>query len=596
MSRVHDSASDHGPSVSNQVLEIGARFEDAWRGGGPPAIADYLPPGGPERLAVLVHLVHVDLERRLKAGEPVRVASYLVRYPELADDAGVVVDLLAAEYQLRRRQDPALSADEYLRRFPRYREALLARLSMPASSGVQAARPAAGGDQAEAPRAIPVAQLLPDDLAPRSPASARPTGAVDAGERREPTVLEARSVSSQEVQPISLSPAAESSQPTGMEPQTLPPRQGASAEPVAGPMRSLGDYEVLAELGRGGMGVVYKARQISLNRLVALKMILDAEHAGPDMLARFRTEAEAVARLQHPNIIQIHEVGEDNGRPFFALEYIVGASLANRLAGTPLPPREAAQLVETLARAMQAAHERDIVHRDLKPANVLLAGAPDTPIGQCTPKITDFGLAKKLGDTAGQTASGAIMGTPSYMAPEQAGGQSKQVGPAADVYALGAILYELLTGRPPFKAATAMDTLLQVLSEEPVPPSRLQPRLARDLETICLKCLEKHGRKRYGSAVALADDLRRFLVGEPIVARRVGQLERVSKWAKRRPALAGLLAVSVLADGQCLASGSGGSDLHFKDLPGEVMIWNAMKGPEVRTLKGHGFQGHCFAG
>jgi serine/threonine-protein kinase len=225
--------------------------------------------------------------------------------------------------------------------------------------------------------------------------------------------------------------------------------------------------------------------------------------------------------------------------PFFSLEFCEGGSLAARLAGTPLPPREAAQLVETLAHAMQAAHQAGIAHRELKPLNVLLTG-------EGTPKITDFGLAKKLDAATGQTASGAIMGTPSYMAPEQAGGKSKDVGPLADVYALGAILYELLTGRPPFKAATAMDTLLQVLSEEPVPPSRLQPKLPRDLETICLKCLEKDARKRYASAHALADDLQHFLQGEPVIARPIGTLAGVAKWARRRPALAGLLALMML--------------------------------------------------
>jgi hypothetical protein len=235
--------------------------------------------------------------------------------------------------------------------------------------------------------------------------------------------------------------------------------------------------------------------------------------------------------------------------------------LEKKLGGTPLPAREAAQLIEALAGAVQAAHLAGIVHRDLKPANILLtfsgrsqtgegqaAPAPlsERPLNECTPKITDFGLAKKLGVSAGPTASGAIMGTPSYMAPEQAGGQSKEVGPAADVYALGAILYECLTGRPPFRAATQLDTLLQVLSEEPVPPSRLQPQVPRDLETICLKCLEKEPRKRYASAEALAADLRRYLAGEPVRARPVRGWERVWKWAKRRPAAAALLSVTVL--------------------------------------------------
>jgi WD40 repeat protein/tRNA A-37 threonylcarbamoyl transferase component Bud32 len=308
-------------------------------------------------------------------------------------------------------------------------------------------------------------------------------------------------------------------------------------------------YEVLGELGRGGMGVVYKARQTKLNRLVAVKMILSGAHAGSEERQRFLTEAEAVARLQHPNIVQIHEIGEAGGYAFFSLEFCPGGPLAAKLNGTPLPAQEAARLVEALARAVQAAHEAGVVHRDLKPANVLL-------LADGTPKITDFGLAKKLEGGAGQTASGAILGTPSYMAPEQAEGKSGKVGPAADVYALGAVLYELLTGRPPFKAATALDTVLQVLSEEPVPPRRLLPRLPRDLETICLKCLHKEPRKRYASAADLVADLRRFQEGEPIRARAVGRAERAWRWCRRNPAVAGLLTAvaATLVLGVCVAS------------------------------------------
>jgi WD40 repeat protein/tRNA A-37 threonylcarbamoyl transferase component Bud32 len=311
-----------------------------------------------------------------------------------------------------------------------------------------------------------------------------------------------------------------------------------STEPSPGWPRVPG-YEILQEVARGGMGVVYKARQLRADRVVALKMILAGGHSSPAERKRFRREAEAVARLQHPNVVQIHEVGEHDGLPFFSLEFCPGGSLADKLAGTPLPPQAAARLVETLARAVHAAHRANVVHRDLKPANVLL-------LEDGTPKVTDFGLAKKL-DVSGQTQTGAVVGTPSYMAPEQAGGRSKEMGPACDVYGLGAILYELLVGRPPFKAATALDTLMQVLSEEPVPVRRLQPKVPRDLETVCHKCLEKEPRQRYASAEELAEDLRRFGAGEPVAARPVGAVGRVVRWARRRPAVAGLLVAVVAA-------------------------------------------------
>jgi serine/threonine-protein kinase len=299
-------------------------------------------------------------------------------------------------------------------------------------------------------------------------------------------------------------------------------------------------YQILGVLGRGGMGVVYKARQRGLQRLAALKMILAGAHAGKLQLARFGIEAEAVARLQHPNIVQIYEVGQHEGLPYFSLEFVDGGPLDKQITGKPQPPREAAQLIETLARAMHFAHRQGIVHRDLKPANILL-----TQDG--VPKITDFGLAKRLeeGD-ASQTKSGTIMGTPNYMAPEQARGEVRKVGPHSDLYALGAILYELLTGRPPFQGSDVMDTVLKVTRIEPVPPARLQPSTPRDLETICLKCLQKEPSKRYGDCFELAEDLRRFLAGEPIRARPVGPVERLGRWCQRNPKLAGATATILL--------------------------------------------------
>jgi serine/threonine protein kinase len=337
----------------------------------------------------------------------------------------------------------------------------------------------------------------------------------------------------------------------------------------------IGDYEILEVIAKGGMGVVYKARQRSLDRVVALKMILAGEFADVDQLRRFQMEAEAIARLQHPNIVQIFECGASDGKPYLALEYCAGGSLAARLDGAPLPPVAVARLVEQLARAVAAAHRAGIIHRDLKPANVLLAsrhseedegtrrrgdaatksdGDPVTlspnrriapsPFGgeEVVPKVSDFGLAKKVDDESGQTRSGSILGTPSYMAPEQALGSTQQIGPPADTYALGAILYELLAGRPPFEGASILETLEQVRTREPVSPSLLRPRTPRDLETICLKCLSKEPGKRYASAADLADDLLRYQQGEPIRAGPVGRLERAVKWVKRNPILAGAAA------------------------------------------------------
>jgi serine/threonine protein kinase len=293
-------------------------------------------------------------------------------------------------------------------------------------------------------------------------------------------------------------------------------------------------YRVLAELGHGGMGVVYKAYQERLSRFVALKMIRAGSLAKPEDLARFRIEAQAVATQRHPNIIQIFDIGEVGGLPFVALELLEGGSLDSFLAGTPQPGEACARLSATLAKAIHAAHQAGIIHRDLKPSNVMFG--PDG-----IPKITDFGLAKRL-EEQGYTETGQVLGSPSYIPPEQAQGRAKDVGPAADVYALGAILYEMLTGRPPFKGRTAVETVMQVLNEDPVPPSHLQAQVPRDLETICLKCLNKEPSKRYASAQALADDLDRYLSDRPIQARRTPLIERGRKWVRRRPISSFLLA------------------------------------------------------
>jgi tRNA A-37 threonylcarbamoyl transferase component Bud32 len=338
---------------------------------------------------------------------------------------------------------------------------------------------------------------------------------------------------------------------------TLGPGDANSTSPPPAAAQPFGDYELLQEIARGGMGVIYRARQVSLNRIVALKMIRAGELATPADVQRFRLEAEAAALLDHPNIVPIYEVGEHQGQQFFSMKLIEGGGLASRVGdrapgARKLKQREAARLLALVARAVHFAHQRGILHRDLKPANVLVDDR-----GQ--PYVTDFGLAKRVQQDAGMTQSGVIVGTPAYMAPEQAAAR-KGLTTAADVYGLGAILYELLTGRPPFQGATALDVLLQVLEQEPARPRALAPGLDRDLESICLKCLEKEPSRRYASAAALADDLERWLEGRPIQARASGALERAIKWARRQPAVAllgGIIIALSLAGVASLLAGGG---------------------------------------
>jgi eukaryotic-like serine/threonine-protein kinase len=336
-------------------------------------------------------------------------------------------------------------------------------------------------------------------------------------------------------------PIDEPTQPPAHEGHTIDYVAGGGSSPDAGERKveraplCFGDYELIQKIARGGMGVVYKARQRKLNRIVALKMILTGQLASDEEVQRFYLEAEAAAQLEHPGIVPIFEVGESAGHHFFSMSFVEGGSLANRVRNGPLPPREAAGLVERIAEAVAYAHAHGIIHRDLKPMNILLDKDGN-------PKVSDFGLAKKLAGDSHLTMAGELVGTPLYMAPEQAAGRTDEVGPAADIHALGAILYCLLTGRPPFDSVDTMETLRQVKEQEPVPPSRRNPAVKRDLETICLKCLQKDPRKRYAGASVLAEDLGRFLADKPILARPVGRAERAWRWCKRNPVVASLLA------------------------------------------------------
>lgn len=304
---------------------------------------------------------------------------------------------------------------------------------------------------------------------------------------------------------------------------------------AAGPMPRVPGYEVTDEIGRGGMGVVYRARHIALNRLVALKTIRSL--ADSQQLARFNTEAEALAQIQHPHIVQVFEIGNIDDTPFLTMEFVAGTTLEEAILAEPFTPVASAQCVEQLARAMFSAHQRGVLHRDLKPSNILL-----TEDGQ--PKITDFGLAKCMTNDSQMTVPETIMGTPSYMPPEQAQGRLEDVGPQSDIYSLGAILYELLTGRPPFRGSTPLDTVQQVVQRDPPSPRSLAPKIPRDLETICLKCLHKQAAGRYATAADLADDLRRFQLGEPIAARRIGPLGRGWRWCQRNRSLTLALAIT----------------------------------------------------
>jgi serine/threonine-protein kinase len=405
---------------------------------------------------------------------------------------------------------------------------------------------------------------------PRTPVDSTPSpdATIDQGRAAESTPSPGATIDQRRAADPPASPRDTIDQPTRLRDTITPDQaqkndmsfslQGVKAVAPRSSYKEVAGYEIIQVLGRGAMGVVYKARQRNLNRLVALKMVLAGEHAGPQEMARFQTEALAAAELKHPNIVQVYHLGEHDGLPFLSLEYVEGGSLREKLQGRlPLDARTAALLMQILAHAMDHAHRHHIIHRDLKPANVLMAISEEqgesiqrsvtgSPVSfefkgvHWIPKIADFGLAKRLEASDEQTNTGTVLGTALYMPPEQAEGRSKEVGPLGDQYALGVILYELVTGKPPFHGDTVWETLEQVRKQEPVPPSRLQPKLPRDLEIICLRCLQKDPQKRYETTAAMAEDLRRFLAGEPIKARPVSNFERFTRWCRRNPRVAAL--------------------------------------------------------
>ncbi len=406
--------------ASARVTEALDRFDEAWRRTPAPPIDDFLPPpGDPERGQVLRDLVHSDIEYRWKAGLGVPVEDYLARYPDLASDASLVADLAAQEFHLRRRSDPALRPEEYVKRFPRHADEIADRL-----------------------------------LAATTGASGPPTHDINGH---------------------------------GL-PPSLPP-----------------GYEAMEELGRGGMGVVLKARQIMLNRLVAVKLIRADLSRHPTARLRFDAEARAVASLEHPGIVRVYDGGVHAGHPFLVMEHVPGGTLAARLRSGTLDPRAAAELVVSLARAVHYAHQNGVIHRDIKPANILMGEGR-----AATPRLTDFGLARQL-EGGMQTVQGDLLGTPAYMAPEQAAGRSAQVGPATDVYGLGAVLYECLTGRAPHAGETRDAAIKAAARGEVEPPRRIDPHLPAGLERICLRALSADPAERHASAEALAVDLERWL-------------------------------------------------------------------------------------